>query len=72
MSTGRCSDDYFFFTVCGKHFSGFIEALDSEGIKLLCTLELKDRHARRAGVIFFVNKKPLEVANGAYQSIVKP
>ena len=20
---GRCSDDYFFFTVCGKHFSGF-------------------------------------------------
>ena len=36
---GRCSDDYFFFTVCGKHFSGFIEALDSEGI--LCTLALK-------------------------------
>ena len=32
----------------------------------------KHRHARRAGVIFFVNKKPLEVANGAYQSIVKP
>ena len=29
---GRCSDDSFFFTVCGKHFSGFIEALDSEGI----------------------------------------
>ena len=27
----RCSDDYFFFTVCGKHFSGFIEALDSGG-----------------------------------------
>ena len=27
------------FTVCGKHFSGFIEALDSEGI--LCTLALK-------------------------------
>ena len=24
---GRCSDDYFFFTVCVKHFSGFIEAL---------------------------------------------
>ena len=22
--------------------------------------------------LFFVNKKPLEVANGAYQSIVKP
>ena len=34
---GRCSDDYFFFTVCGKHFSGFIEALDSKGI--LCTLK---------------------------------
>ena len=33
---------------------------------------LKRRHARRAGVIFFVNKKPLEVANDAYQSIVKP
>ena len=31
---GRCSVDY--FTVCGKHFSGFIEALDSKG--LLCTL----------------------------------
>ena len=34
---GRCSDDYFFFTVCGKHFSGFIEALDLKGI--LCTLK---------------------------------
>ena len=34
---GRCSDDYFFFTVCGKHFSGFIEAWDSKGI--LCTLK---------------------------------
>ena len=33
---GRCSDDYFFFTVSGKHFSGFIEALDSKGI--LCML----------------------------------
>ena len=29
--------DYFVFTVCGKHFSGFIEALDSKGI--LCTLK---------------------------------
>ena len=29
---GRCSVDYFFFTVCGKHFSGFIEVLDSKGI----------------------------------------
>ena len=34
---GRCSDDYFFFTVCGKHFSGFIEALDSKGLS--CTLK---------------------------------
>ena len=34
--------------------------------------ERKHRHARCAGVIFFVNKQPLEVANGAYQSIVKP
>ena len=33
---GRCSSDYFFFTVCVKHFSGFIEALDSKGI---CTLK---------------------------------
>ena len=38
---GRCSDDYFFFTVCGKHFSRFIEALDSKGMlftlkKVLC------------------------------------
>ena len=32
---GRCPGDYFFFTVCVKHFSGFIEALDSKGI--LCT-----------------------------------
>ena len=34
---GRCSDDYFFFTVCGKHLSGFIEAWDSKGI--LCPLK---------------------------------
>ena len=34
---GRCSGDYFFFTVCEILFSGFIEALDSEGI--LCTLK---------------------------------
>ena len=25
---GRCSGDYFFFTVCEIHFTGFIEALD--------------------------------------------
>ena len=29
---GRCSGDYVFFTVCVKHFSGFIEALRSKGI----------------------------------------
>ena len=33
---GRCSGDYFFFTVCVKHFSGFIEALDSKGIYTEC------------------------------------
>ena len=32
---GRCLSDYFFFTVCVKHFSGFIEALDSK--RILCT-----------------------------------
>ena len=30
---GRCSGDYFFFTVCEIHFSGFIKALDSKGSK---------------------------------------
>ena len=34
---GRCPGDYFFFTLCVKHFSGFIEALGSKGI--LCTLK---------------------------------
>ena len=34
---GRCSSDYLFFTVCVKHFSGFIETLDSKGI--LCMLK---------------------------------
>ena len=29
---GRCSGDYFVFTVCETHISGFIEALDSKGI----------------------------------------
>ena len=28
---GRYSGDYFFFTVCEIHFSGFIKALDSKG-----------------------------------------
>ena len=34
---GRCSGDYFSFTVCEIHFSGFIEALDLKG--KLCTLK---------------------------------
>ena len=34
---GRCTDNYFFSTEYGKHFSGFIEAWDSKGI--LCTLK---------------------------------
>ena len=34
---GRCSGDYFFFTVREIHFSGFMEALDSKGI--LCALK---------------------------------
>ena len=34
---GRTPGYYFFFTVCEKTFSGFIEALDSKGI--LCTLK---------------------------------
>ena len=34
---GRCSSDYFSFTVCEIHFSGFIEALDLKG--KLCTLK---------------------------------
>ena len=29
---GRSSGDYFDFTVCETHISGFIEALDSKGI----------------------------------------
>ena len=41
---GRCSGDYFFFTVCVKHFSGFIKASGSKGI--LCTLKkvLREPH----------------------------
>lgn len=31
-SEGRCSRDYFGFTVCERHFSDFIDALDSKGI----------------------------------------
>ena len=29
---GICPGDYFFFTVYVRHFSGFIEAVDSKGI----------------------------------------
>ena len=29
---GRCSSDYFVFTVCEIHFSCFIETVDSKGI----------------------------------------
>ena len=39
---GRCPGDYFFFTVYVRHFSGFIEALDSKGIS--CTLKKVLRH----------------------------
>ena len=35
---GRCPGDDFFFIVCVKHFSGFIEALDSK--RILCTLKV--------------------------------
>ena len=34
---GRCSGDYFFFTGCEIHFSGFIKALDMK--RILCTLK---------------------------------
>ena len=34
---GRCSGDYFSFTVCEIHFSGFIEALDSVEGKIMYT-----------------------------------
>ena len=47
---GRCPGDYFFFTVCVKHFSGFIEALDSKGI--LCALEMVSRLADVVGFTF--------------------
>ena len=36
---GRCSADYFVFTVCEIHFSGFIEALDLKGILRTLTSE---------------------------------
>ena len=43
---GRCSGDYFFFTVCEDIFSGFIKALDLKGIhvkyaKKVITLRLQ-------------------------------
>ena len=36
---GRCSGDYFVFTVCKIHFSGFIEALDLKLILRTLTSE---------------------------------
>ena len=36
---GRCSGDIVFFTVCEKHFSGFIEALDANGVVRMLTSE---------------------------------
>ena len=43
---GRCSGDYFLFTWCERHFSGFIEVLYSEGI--LCTLKMVLRQPHNA------------------------
>ena len=42
----RCSGDHFFFTVCVKHFSGFIEALDSKGILCMLKKVLRQPHNR--------------------------
>ena len=39
---GRCSGDYFFFTVHEIHFSGFIAALDSKGILLTLKKVLRE------------------------------
>ena len=41
---GRCSSDYFFFTVCEKHFSGFIEAVDLKGILYTLIKVLRQPH----------------------------
>ena len=41
---GRCSDNYFFFTEYGKHFSGFIEAWDSKGILCMLKKVLRQPH----------------------------
>ena len=41
---GRCPGDYFFFTVCVKHFSGFIEVLDSKGISYTLKKVLRQSH----------------------------
>ena len=41
---GRCPADYFFFTVCVKHFSGFIKALDSKGILRTLKKVLRQPH----------------------------
>ena len=41
---GRCPGDYFFLTVCVKHFSGFIQALDSKGILRMLKKVLRQPH----------------------------
>ena len=41
---GRCPGDYFFFTVYVRHFSGFIEALDSKGISYTLKKVLRQSH----------------------------
>ena len=38
------SGDYFFFTVCVKHFSGFTEVLDSKGISCMLKKVLHQSH----------------------------
>ena len=41
---GRCLGYYFFFTLCVKHFSGFIQALDSKGILRMLKKVLRQPH----------------------------
>ena len=41
---GTCSGGYFFFTVCEKHFYGFIEALDLKGILYTLIKVLRQPH----------------------------
>ena len=41
---GSCSGDYFFFTVCEKHVSGFFEALNLKGILYTLKKVLRQSH----------------------------